>query len=212
VTTKATRLSLSLLVSGLFYGALVMPAGPSVQAQEEHPVAAAAAVARRQPGGADPAIWLDPLDPSRSTFIGQRGGSAGVFDLPGNSIQSLRQASLQVDLRGDFVLDGRAETIASLVGAPRGLRFCRRSRIAGARAARDVERPPRAVVTSCLYEPDHPTTTSSLSAAGAVTQLRLTPPGRLDLPPSGHSTSARAAACVADDALGSCTSPPGDGS
>ena len=68
--------------------------------------------------GADPAFWVDPAEPSRSTLIGQRGEAVGVYDLRGSVIQSLSQASLQADLRHGVVMDGRAETIAALSGGP----------------------------------------------------------------------------------------------
>jgi myo-inositol-hexaphosphate 3-phosphohydrolase len=57
----------------------------------------------------DPAIWVHPIDPARSTIIGtdKRGGLA-VYDLDGTQLQYLLDGAMNnVDLRGGFPLSGQ---------------------------------------------------------------------------------------------------------
>jgi 3-phytase len=57
----------------------------------------------------DPAIWVHPIDPARSTIIGtdKRGGLA-VYDLDGTQLQYLAAGEMNnVDLRGGFPLGGQ---------------------------------------------------------------------------------------------------------
>jgi 3-phytase len=63
----------------------------------------------------DPAIWLHPDDPARSTIIGtdKRGGIA-VYDLRGHELQYLRRGKLDnVDLRAGFALGRRRVTLVA---------------------------------------------------------------------------------------------------
>jgi 3-phytase len=181
---------------------------PSQNARaDEHATAAERAV-RPLSSAADPAIWLDPADPARSTLIGQRGGSVGVYDLPGNPIQSLRQASLQVDLRDGFVLDGRAETIAAVSGGrAQALRFFRVEPASRGLAPLETwSAPPEAIVGWCLYvSPNtHQQFVFALSPTGTLTQLRVEAvQGRLELLSlRSFAVGEKATVCAADDELG----------
>lgn len=63
----------------------------------------------------DPAIWVDPDDPSRSTVIGtDKEGGLAVYDLTGEQVQYLPDGEMNnVDLRDGFVLDGVSVTIVT---------------------------------------------------------------------------------------------------
>lgn len=63
----------------------------------------------------DPAIWINPLDPNRSTVIGtdKRGGLA-VYDLAGHQLQYLPDGFINnVDLRHDFPLGEQQVTLVA---------------------------------------------------------------------------------------------------
>jgi 3-phytase len=56
----------------------------------------------------DPAIWIHPTDPSKSTIIGtNKRGGLEVYDLAGNKLQVVPLATGNVDLRYNFPLDGQ---------------------------------------------------------------------------------------------------------
>lgn len=63
----------------------------------------------------DPAIWVNPADPSASTIIGtDKDGGLGVYDLEGNELQYLPDGELNnVDLRDGFPLAGEAVTLVT---------------------------------------------------------------------------------------------------
>src|SRR5215210_7900730 len=69
------------------------------------------------PGGDadDPAIWLNPDDPAKSTIIGtDKLGGLAVYDLGGNQIQYLADGDLNnVDLRDGFPLGGESVTLVT---------------------------------------------------------------------------------------------------
>ncbi|HEX9640747.1 MAG TPA: phytase, partial [Candidatus Krumholzibacteria bacterium] len=202
-----TRLrSLSLLIGPIALCGALVP-GSSTDARADEPATAAARAVRSLSGAADPAIWRDPADSARSTLIGQRDGSVGVYDLPGNPIQSLRQASLQVDLRDGFVLDGQDETIAALSGGPlQALRFFRIDRASrGLVSLETWSAPPAAVSGSCLYVSPitHETFVFALSPTGTVTQLRVEAvQGRLELLSLRRfEAGEKATVCAADDEM-----------
>ena len=73
------------------------------------------------PGGDadDPAIWLDPDDPAKSTIIGtDKLGGLAVYDLEGNQIQYLANGDLNnVDLRDGFPLGGESVTLVTAADA-----------------------------------------------------------------------------------------------
>jgi 3-phytase len=63
----------------------------------------------------DPAIWVDPADPSRSAVIGtDKDGGLAVYDLDGKQLQYLPDGELNnVDLRDGFSLGGAAVTLVT---------------------------------------------------------------------------------------------------
>lgn len=63
----------------------------------------------------DPAIWIHPLDPAKSTILGtQKQGGLGVYDLAGQEIQYLADGNMNnVDLRYNFPLGGENVTIVA---------------------------------------------------------------------------------------------------
>lgn len=63
----------------------------------------------------DPAIWLHPDDPAKSTIIGtDKLGGLAVYDLEGNQIQYLADGDLNnVDLRDGFPLGGESVTLVT---------------------------------------------------------------------------------------------------
>ena len=68
----------------------------------------------------DPAIWVDPADPTRSVIIGADHADKGlsVYDLTGARIQELELASANnVDLRPGFSLDGATVPLLALAGS-----------------------------------------------------------------------------------------------
>jgi 3-phytase len=73
------------------------------------------------PGGDadDPAIWVHPHDPARSTIIGtDKLGGLAVYDLNGNEVQYLADGDLNnVDLRAGFRLGGKSVTLVTAADA-----------------------------------------------------------------------------------------------
>lgn len=63
----------------------------------------------------DPAIWVDPTDPSRSAIIGtDKDGGLAVYDLDGKQLQYLPDGELNnVDLRTGFPLGGAEVTLVT---------------------------------------------------------------------------------------------------
>ncbi len=63
----------------------------------------------------DPAIWINPLDPSRSTIIGtDKQGGLGVYDLDGKEIQYVPAGRVDnVDIRSGFPLSGQAVDVVT---------------------------------------------------------------------------------------------------
>lgn len=63
----------------------------------------------------DPAIWINPDDPTRSTIIGtDKKGGLAVYDLAGNEIQYRSDGRLNnVDVRDGFLLEGGRVSIAT---------------------------------------------------------------------------------------------------
>lgn len=62
----------------------------------------------------DPAIWVNPTDPSRSRVLGtDKKGGLAVYDMAGTQLQYLRVGRLNnVDLRHGFVLGGKQVDLA----------------------------------------------------------------------------------------------------
>jgi len=63
----------------------------------------------------DPAIWVNPNDPAKSTIIGtDKQGGLAVYDLSGKQIQFLPDGQMDnVDLRDGFKLGGQTVTIVT---------------------------------------------------------------------------------------------------
>ncbi|MGH9842030.1 MAG: phytase [Blastocatellia bacterium] len=63
----------------------------------------------------DPAIWVNPADPSKSTIIGtDKLGGLAVYDLGGKQLQYLPDGRMDnVDLRDSFTLGGRKTAIVT---------------------------------------------------------------------------------------------------
>ncbi len=62
----------------------------------------------------DPAIWLDPADPSRSVVIGNdKGDALEVYDLAGNRLQRIAEGHGNVDVRPGFPLGTGTVDIAA---------------------------------------------------------------------------------------------------
>jgi 3-phytase len=159
----------------------------------------------------DPAIWVNPIDPARSTIIGtDKLGGLAVYDLAGVQIQYLPDGNMNnVDLRAGFALGGQSTALVT-AGNRSGNRIAiyridpatRRLEDVAARAITTLE-----VYGSCMY---HSAKTGKLyyfvnSKAGAVEQWELFDDG------NGHvdgrqvrtfAVGSQTEGCVADDALG----------
>src|SRR5262249_31802015 len=63
----------------------------------------------------DPAIWVNPNDPAKSTIIGtDKQGGLAVYDLSGKQIQYLADGQMDnVDLRDGFKIGGQTVTIVT---------------------------------------------------------------------------------------------------
>jgi 3-phytase len=159
----------------------------------------------------DPAIWVHPSDPARSTIIGtDKLGGLAVYDLAGAQIQYLPDGNMNnVDLRAGFVLGGR--NVALVTAGDRS-----GNRIAIYRidpATRQLENVAARPITtlevygSCMY---HSPRTGKLyyfvnSKAGAVEQWELFDDGsgRVDgRRVRTFAVGSQTEGCVADDELG----------
>ena len=89
----------------------VQPTGDATAAAETAPVAS---------GGTtdDPAIWVDPVDPSKSLIIGaNRAAGIGVYDLAGAERQTIDVETTGVDVRRGFTLGGQTVDVVAAVAA-----------------------------------------------------------------------------------------------
>jgi myo-inositol-hexaphosphate 3-phosphohydrolase len=111
------------LTSVLVAGLLTLGAAPAPAAD---PIHEAPAVVETTPSDEigdsvdDPAIWVDPADPSRSVIIGADHADKGlsVYDLSGNRIHELRLSSANnVDIRPGFSLGGATVPVLGLAGS-----------------------------------------------------------------------------------------------
>ena len=123
--TLTARAVLAIALVGVATAALVArgsgeiaPTGPErplAAAVKLGPIAETKPVPHSGDAAHDPAIWLQPDDPARSTIIGtdKRGGIA-VYDLRGHELQYLRRGKLDnVDLRAGFALGRRRVTLVA---------------------------------------------------------------------------------------------------
>jgi 3-phytase len=159
----------------------------------------------------DPAIWVNPADPARSTIIGtDKLGGLAVYDLAGAQIQYLPDGELNnVDLRAGFALGGRNITLV-VAGNRSGNRIAIYRIDPATRQLEDVAA--RAITTlevygSCMY---HSARTGKFyyfvnSKAGAVEQWELFDDGagRVDgRQVRAFAVGSQTEGCVADDELG----------
>lgn len=114
---------MSRLVGSLFLfigisGTLCLLNGSSLVAAGSGQVTAkveTAPVPHRGDAADDPAIWIHPTDPAKSTIIGtDKEGGLEVYDLAGNRLQVLPIRTGNVDLRYNFPLGG--ERVALVTG------------------------------------------------------------------------------------------------
>jgi 3-phytase len=160
----------------------------------------------------DPAIWVNPADPSLSTVIGtDKDGGLAVYDLSGKQLQYLPDGELNnVDLRDGVALGG--ERVALVAAGDRSDNTIAVYKVdpSSRRLVNAVARPLRMDVQlygSCMYRNAQTDKTYFIatSEAGDVEQWELfDASGRIDgrkvrtlRPASGKSEG-----CVADDALG----------
>jgi 3-phytase len=97
---------------------LVVPAAAAASAASLEAVSATIETEPVPHGGDaadDPAIWINPSDPAKSTIIGtDKMGGLAVYDLSGKQIQYLPDGQMDnVDLRDGFKLGGQSVTIVT---------------------------------------------------------------------------------------------------
>jgi 3-phytase len=159
----------------------------------------------------DPAIWVNPADPARSTIIGtDKLGGLAVYDLAGAQLQYLPDGNMNnVDLRPGFALGGQSVALVT-AGNRSGNRIAIYRIDPATRQLEDVAA--RTITTlevygSCMY---HSAKTGKLyyfvnSKAGAVEQWELFDDGKGRVDGRQVRTFAvgsQTEGCVADDALG----------
>jgi 3-phytase len=122
-SSRRRRATAAGLTSVLVAGMLTLGAPPAPAADPIHEAPASVeAVPSDETGDSvdDPAIWVDPTDPTRSVIIGADHADKGlsVYDLSGARIQELRLSSANnVDLRSGFSLGGATVPIVGLAGS-----------------------------------------------------------------------------------------------
>jgi len=159
----------------------------------------------------DPAIWMNPIDPTLSTIIGtDKLGGLAVYDLSGKQLQYLPDGNMNnVDLRPDFPLGG--QLVALVAAGNRSdnsialYRIDSATRLLEHVAARSITT--LEVYGSCMY---HSARTGAFyyfvnSKAGAVEQWELfdNGRGRVDARKVREfAVGSQTEGCVADDELG----------
>ncbi len=122
-TSSRRRTTAAGLTGALIAGLLFVAAPPAPAAD---PIHQAPAVVETTPSDEigdsvdDPAIWVDPTDPTRSVIIGADHADKGlsVYDLSGTRIHELKLSSANnVDIRPGFSLDGATLPILGLAGS-----------------------------------------------------------------------------------------------
>jgi 3-phytase len=159
----------------------------------------------------DPAIWVNPADPARSTIIGtDKLGGLAVYDLAGAQIQYLPDGNMNnVDLRPGFALGGQSVALVA-AGNRSGNRIALYRVDPSTRQLQDVAARPITtleVYGSCMY---HSARTGKFyyfvnSKAGAVEQWELFDDGtgRVDgRQVRAFAVGSQTEGCVADDQLG----------
>ena len=122
-TTSASR-RLTTWLAAIVVGGLLAPGPPAVAADPIHKAFAAVETTPSDNTGDsvdDPAIWVDPDDPTRSVVIAADHGSVknlSVYDLSGQRIFKLDIGSANnVDLRAGFPLGNETAPIVGLAGS-----------------------------------------------------------------------------------------------
>lgn len=202
---------------GLFVAGLTGLAVPSSAAAVQSPVPIASdgeTVPVQHAGDAmdDPAVWVNPLDPSGSLLIGNdKGGALETYDLSGALVQRLQFGSAfwgNVDIRQDVTINGFT---GALVGASQQtVRFYTVD--PGTRQLTPVTEGGQPIGTAgegfCLY---HSATSGrvygvTITIAGLVRQFELLDADRDGLLESRtvreFSVGSEAEGCVADDRAG----------
>ena len=130
--SRRARRTTASVASTLLATLMALVASPA-PADTPDPTYEALAVGETAPSGAvgdsidDPAIWVDPADPTRSVVIGadHADDSLTVYDLEGQRIQRLYVDNVNnVDLRTGFSLGGVTGSVLGTAGGSR-LRFFR---------------------------------------------------------------------------------------
>jgi 3-phytase len=161
----------------------------------------------------DPAIWVDPTDPSHSAVIGtDKDGGLAVYDLEGRQLQYVPDGQLNnVDLRGGFSLGGADVTLVT--AGDRGDNSIAVYKLDPATrrlenvAARSFE-PDLTIYGSCMYKSrvNGKTYFIATSETGDIEQWELfdAGDGKVDgrQARSLHPKSGKSEGCVADDDLG----------
>jgi 3-phytase len=158
----------------------------------------------------DPAIWVNPDDPSRSTVIGtDKEGGLAVYDLGGKQLQYLADGKMNnVDLRDGFPLAGAGVTLVTAGSRDTNTIAIYKVDAASRRlqsvAARDIH-PGLEAYGSCMYR----SKTGRLyyfvtSKSGDVEQWELFDSGgRVDAKEvRSFDVGSQVEGCVADDELG----------
>ena len=183
------------------------PAGQAVTATvETEPVPHA------EDAADDPAVWVDPTDPSSSTVIGtDKKGGIAVYDLAGRQIQYRPDGHLNnVDLRDRFPLGGRTVTLVTAGNRTDNSVAVYRVEVS-TRTLRRVRhpgiRPGLSTYGSCMYHSrvDGRFYYFVTGDSGAVEQWRLLGNRRGEVSASRvrrFEVGSAAEGCVADDELG----------
>ncbi len=160
----------------------------------------------------DPAIWVHPDDPSRSTVIGtDKRGGLGVYSLDGRQIQYLADGDLNnVDVRYNFPLGGRKVALVTAGNQTGDTIACYRVDPATGKLHDVAARPIRTglrVYGSCMYRSARTGKTYAIvnSYSGEIQQWELFDDGRGRVD-ARKVRELRVAStpegCVADDELG----------
>ncbi len=187
------------------------PAPPPDKVYEVSATVETEPVANAGDAADDPAIWVNPTDPAKSTIIGtNKDGGLAVYDLSGKQIQYLPDGSINnVDLRAGFKLGGQTVTLVTAGNRTDNsiaiYRVNQATRMLENVAARKVTTLP--VYGSCMY---HSRKTGKFyyfvnSKQGAVEQWELfdNGSGKVDgRKVRGFAAGSQTEGCVADDELG----------
>jgi myo-inositol-hexaphosphate 3-phosphohydrolase len=160
----------------------------------------------------DPAIWVDPITPSRSVIIGtDKGGGIGVYDIAGRQLQYLADGEMNnIDLR-TFRVGGRPVTLVGATDRSNDTLALYRLDPARRRLAAASARPIAAgmhVYGMCMYRSPRLEATFAFVGGeddGVFQQWRITPAGAGRFDARRVRTiqvGSKAEGCVADDATG----------